>query len=59
MTAPVKDNQRFYDGIIYRTPAGRFGEREELAGAGVFLASHASDFLTGIVLPVDGGYAPG
>jgi len=59
MTAPVKDNQRFYEGIIYRTPAGRFGEPDELAGAGVFLASHASDFVTGVVLPVDGGYAAG
>jgi 2-deoxy-D-gluconate 3-dehydrogenase len=59
MTAPVKDNQRFYDGIVYRTPAGRFGEPEELAGAGVFLASRASDFVTGVVLPVDGGYAAG
>ena len=59
MTAPVKDNQTLYDGIIHRTPAGRFGEPDELAGAGVFLASHASDFVTGIVLPVDGGYAAG
>ncbi|MDA0353033.1 MAG: glucose 1-dehydrogenase [Chloroflexi bacterium] len=59
MTAPVKDNQRFYEGIIYRTPAGRFGEPDELAGAGVFLASHAADFVTGVVLPVDGGYAAG
>jgi 2-deoxy-D-gluconate 3-dehydrogenase len=59
MTAPVKDSGAMYDGILYRTPAGRFGEPEELAGAGVFLASHASDFVTGIVLPVDGGYAAG
>jgi 2-deoxy-D-gluconate 3-dehydrogenase len=59
MTAGVKANQTFYEGIVYRTPAGRFGEPDELAGAGVFLASHASDFVTGIVLPVDGGYAAG
>ena len=59
MTAPVKADQEFYEGIIHRTPAGRFGEPEELAGAGVFLASHASDFVTGVVLPVDGGYAAG
>ncbi len=59
MTAPAKNNETFYDGIIYRTPAGRFGEPDELAGAGVFLASHASDFVTGVVLPVDGGYAAG
>ncbi|MDB4069175.1 SDR family oxidoreductase, partial [Pseudomonadales bacterium] len=35
----------------------RFGKPEELAGAAVFLASAASDFVTGISLPVDGGYS--
>lgn len=43
--------------ILLRTPAKRFGEPEEMAGAGVFLASHASDFVTGAILCVDGGYA--
>jgi 2-deoxy-D-gluconate 3-dehydrogenase len=57
MTAGAMDNRAFYDLIIARTPAGRFGVPEELAGAAVFLASHASDFVTGISLPVDGGYA--
>jgi 2-dehydro-3-deoxy-D-gluconate 5-dehydrogenase len=57
MTAPVQRNRAFYDQIIARTPAGRFGEPDELAGAAVFLASRASDFVTGINLPVDGGYA--
>jgi len=45
------------DEIIMRTPAGRFGKPEEMAGAAVFLASHASDFVTGSMLCVDGGYA--
>lgn len=43
--------------IRRKTPAGRWGEPEELAGAVVFLASAASDFITGAALPVDGGYA--
>lgn len=37
-------------------PAGRWGDRMDLMGAMVFLASHASDYVNGIVLPVDGGY---
>jgi 2-deoxy-D-gluconate 3-dehydrogenase len=43
--------------VITRTPAGRWGEPVDLAGAAVFLASPASDFVTGVALPVDGGYA--
>jgi 2-deoxy-D-gluconate 3-dehydrogenase len=39
-----------------RTPAGRFGTPEECAGAAIFLASHASDFITGSAVFVDGGY---
>jgi 2-deoxy-D-gluconate 3-dehydrogenase len=46
-----------YDRILARTPQGRWGEPEDLAGAAVFLASRASDFVTGVVLPVDGGYS--
>ena len=57
MTAGVQANERNYNRIVERTPARRFGEPEELAGAAVFLASEASDFVTGVVLPVDGGYA--
>jgi len=57
MTVGIKDNERMYDRIVDRTPEKRFGEPEELAGAAVFLASHASDFVTGISLPVDGGYS--
>lgn len=56
MTAPVKEAE-LYKEIIERTPAGRFGEPEELAGAAVFLASKASDFVTGSIVYVDGGYA--
>jgi 2-deoxy-D-gluconate 3-dehydrogenase len=42
--------------IRRKTPAGRWGEPGDLVGATVFLASHASDFVTGVQLPVDGGY---
>lgn len=42
--------------ILGRTPAGRWGKPEELAGAVVFLASPAADFISGSVLSVDGGW---
>ena len=45
-----------YNFITARIPHGRWGEPDELAGAAVFLASRASDYITGIALPVDGGY---
>jgi 2-deoxy-D-gluconate 3-dehydrogenase len=57
LTAPIQHLPEWRDAIVRRTPAGRFGEPEELAGAAIFLASRASDFVTGISLPVDGGYA--
>ena len=38
-------------------PAGRWGEPQDLAGVAVFLASAASDFVTGTAIPVDGGYS--
>jgi 2-deoxy-D-gluconate 3-dehydrogenase len=43
--------------VISRTPVGRWGEPDEVAGAAVFLASRAADFVTGVALPVDGGYS--
>ena len=45
------------DQVVARTPAGRWGEPDDLAGAAVFLASAASAFVTGTALPVDGGYS--
>jgi NAD(P)-dependent dehydrogenase (short-subunit alcohol dehydrogenase family) len=42
--------------VLIRTPMSRFGELDELIGAAVFLASDAASFVTGIVLPVDGGF---
>ncbi|MBC5783703.1 SDR family oxidoreductase [Ramlibacter sp. USB13] len=43
--------------VLARTPAGRWGTPQDLAGIAVFLASDASDFVTGAAIPVDGGYA--
>ena len=43
--------------VLSRTPAGRWGEPADMAGIAVFLASPASDFITGAAIPVDGGYS--
>jgi 2-dehydro-3-deoxy-D-gluconate 5-dehydrogenase len=43
--------------VLARTPAGRWGLPADLAGVAVFLASSASDFITGTAIPVDGGYS--
>jgi 2-deoxy-D-gluconate 3-dehydrogenase len=43
--------------VLARTPAGRWGVPEDLAGVAVFLASRASDFVTGAAITVDGGYS--
>src|ERR1022692_2786793 len=56
MTAPVR-TMPLNDEILARTPAGRWGQPEELAGTAVYLASRASDFVTGTTIRVDGGYA--
>lgn len=59
MTAPVRTTamRSMNDEILARTPAGRWGQPEEVAGAAVYLASRASDFVTGETIRVDGGYA--
>ena len=60
MTAIARDDPDFSDFnkmILARTPAARWGEADEVAGAAVFLASGAADFVTGTTFPVAGGYA--
>ena len=55
-TAPLKADPVRNRQILERIPAGRWGKPEDLAGAAVFLASSASDYLHGHVLVVDGGW---
>ncbi|MFD1217099.1 MULTISPECIES: gluconate 5-dehydrogenase [Microbulbifer] len=55
-TAPIRvDGHPFNDFIINRTPAGRWGNPEDLQGAAVFLSSEGSNFVNGQVIYVDGG----
>ncbi len=56
LTAVLRADPVRYPQIVDRIPAGRWGQPEELAGAAVFLASRAADYIHGIVLPVDGGW---
>lgn len=46
-----------HEKVLARTPSGRWGVPEDMAGIAVFLAAPASDFITGTAIPVDGGYA--
>jgi len=57
MTAPLRADAGFDRSIVARTPMRRWGEADDVAGAAVFLASRAADFVTGVVLTVDGGYS--
>lgn len=55
-TAPIRvDGHPFNDFIVNRTPAGKWGDPEELQGAAIFLAGSASNFVNGHVVYVDGG----
>ena len=56
LTEAIRKDPERSKSITARTPAGRWGTPEDIAGAAVFLASPASDFIHGVVLPVDGGW---
>ena len=60
-TELTRDARRQVDGlnerILRRTPAGRWGRPQDLAGVAVFLAGPAGDFVTGAAIPVDGGFS--
>jgi 2-deoxy-D-gluconate 3-dehydrogenase len=56
MTEAVQSFEPMNNEVMTRTPMGRWGQPQDHAGAAVFLASSASDFVTGITIPVDGGY---
>ena len=51
-----RDDHERSDAVLARIPAGRWAEPDDVAGAAVFLASSASDYVHGVVLPVDGGW---
>lgn len=55
-TTDLREDQERSAQILARIPAGRWGEPSDIGGAAVFLASHASDYVHGTVLPVDGGW---
>ena len=57
MTAPLIADSERRNAIIRRTPLRRWGKPEDVAGAAIFLCSPAASFITGAVLPVDGGYS--
>jgi 2-deoxy-D-gluconate 3-dehydrogenase len=57
MNAAISDNKEFYDKITNRIPLGRWGSSHDLMGTAVFLASRASDYMTGWYISVDGGFA--
>ena len=59
LTQWMFDDQAFYKTFLARIPIGRLGEPEDFIGAVIFLSSRASDFMTGSVLYVDGGYTAG
>lgn len=55
-TQALQDDPERSRSILDRIPAGRWGQASDLGGAAVFLASSASDYVSGITLPVDGGW---
>ncbi|HQR09970.1 MAG TPA: glucose 1-dehydrogenase [Casimicrobiaceae bacterium] len=57
MNAALIDNAEFSAWVAKRTPAGRWGDPREIAGAAVFLASPAGSYVTGHLLYVDGGFS--
>jgi 2-deoxy-D-gluconate 3-dehydrogenase len=57
LTAPIyRDTPDRYEEIRARIPAGKWGDTEDLGACAVYLASNAGDYVTGVTIPVDGGY---
>jgi gluconate 5-dehydrogenase len=56
LTKPLWTDKEFDKWVVSKTPLGRWGQPEDLVGVAVFLASSASDFITGQIIYVDGGW---
>ena len=56
MNTPLVEDEAFNSWVCERTPAGRWGDPEELAGAAIFLASEAANYINGQIIYVDGGF---
>ncbi len=57
LTRPGRENPEFFRKVSERLPDGNWGEPEDIGGAAVFLASPAAKLITGVTIPVDGGYS--
>jgi NAD(P)-dependent dehydrogenase (short-subunit alcohol dehydrogenase family) len=57
LTRHLEEDEERSAGILARTPMRRWGTPDDIGGAAVFLCSEAARFITGVILPVDGGYA--
>lgn len=57
LTAPPRGDPERNRAIVERTPMGRWGKPQEIVGPALFLAGDAARFVTGVTLPVDGGYS--
>ncbi|MEL0148613.1 MAG: SDR family oxidoreductase [Actinomycetota bacterium] len=56
LTRPAINDPEIGPAFLARIPAGRWGEPQDVAGAALFLASHHSNYITGTIVPVDGGW---
>jgi NAD(P)-dependent dehydrogenase (short-subunit alcohol dehydrogenase family) len=56
LTRPLREDPARNDAIVARTPLGRWGTPDDVAGTAVFLCSPAASFVTGAIIPIDGGY---
>jgi NAD(P)-dependent dehydrogenase (short-subunit alcohol dehydrogenase family) len=59
LTQWIYDDEQIYNRFLARIPIGRLGESEDFVGTVIYLSSSASDFMTGAILYVDGGYTAG
>ena len=56
LTKPLQDDKEFNEWVLGKTPLGRWGKPEDMAGTAVLLASKAGEFITGQIIYVDGGW---